>query len=481
MSKKFKNVIIISIDALRADCIAANPHKELLEKFHLKTKLKTPILDWFLKNGTFFSNCITAAPYTTASHASILTGQWPNTHKLQHFFRNKLESKTLFEILKEKGFLTLSRVDFRIILGPMLGFTKSVDFFAKKSDEESLKWISMHADKPKLCFFHFGNVHTPYGFSTDLKKNKKESADFAGLLYKLAKKYEVPLNGNTKRNNPLYSKRRSEFDNVLNSAYGKILSKLHQAGLYGEIMELYIKGINYFEKNRLDKFINGLKKLGIFENSLVVILSDHGELWSEESKGHFGPKCIGHALRDDIIKVPLIFFGKNIPKGLVVESQVRTIDVVPTILSLLDIDQESETFNGKNLAPFTKTRSCRPAYSQVWKAEDDSEAHTFRESVNLKRRMPEKTFQNYLMQDSYRVANKKIIRYFDLKGKVVDIKYFNLNNGEKELANKKEAWRENFFLEADAFKKKIDRKRKRVRISPVDQERIKRELSSLGY
>ncbi len=102
----YKNVVLISIDSLRADATAHN--QKLIHGKDFNTTIKTPNLDKFSKQGISLTRSYSTNPYTTSAHASLFTGSYPPEHKIRYFFdfkqRLNKESKTIAEELSETWF-----------------------------------------------------------------------------------------------------------------------------------------------------------------------------------------------------------------------------------------------------------------------------------------------------------------------------------------------------------------------------------------
>ena len=354
MKKEIKNLIIISIDDLRSDCIAANPHKELLKRYNIKANLKTPILDWFLNNGTFFSKCISTAPYTTNSHASILTGQWPFIHGVQSYRETKLISPTILTILKEAGFKTLFQTDAPNILGDDINFRQNVDKFIDSDESESFKWLNINKNEKKACFFHFYDVHAPYG----LEKTGKAPVVNLQKTLNLLKKFKLNRVNNIDGMYRAKLQGKNITEKIIYKNYHIVIDFLRRNSLFDEIADLYIEGINYFEKNRFSKFIKGLWKAGMMEGSLIIILGDHGEAFNEKVFGH------DKSLSNELLTIPLIIYGPNVDKKKIYNEQARSIDIVPTILSLLNLGKIGKDISGTSLLPYRKNKNL--SYSQFW-------------------------------------------------------------------------------------------------------------------
>jgi len=475
MKPTVKNVIIISIDALRSDCVAVNPDKKLLEKYKLKTRLKTPILDLFVNRGIFFNNCISSAPYTSAAHASILTGKWPYKHGIIDFFRNRLNSRTVIDILKRKGFSTLWQTDFPFLLGSVLGFTGGVDKFIPGNDEESFVWLEKNKSKPLACFFHFINVHDPYGFANLYYGGD----DYRSKVGALLKKYDIKSDTKAKRNNHYPIRDFSEEEMVLKQNYQKILMKMHRLKLYDEIMDLYIGGINYFEKTRFKIFYNKLKELGLLENSLVAVIGDHGEAWDESNQGHARGNS-KDSLIDDIIKVPLIFYSPDISQGILINKQVRTIDIAPTVLSFLGYKKEAALLDGHDLSFVGAIPDDLPAFSQFWYAASGY-IGKFMDKAKEKGRLPVPDFDSYLAVSAIRQKGFKLVQNFSKNKKMEETQLFNVWTGEERIKNK-EAVRDELEDLLNQYNIKTWGKiNKNARVAEVDSRGIARQLRTLGY
>ncbi|MBU0580718.1 MAG: sulfatase-like hydrolase/transferase, partial [Candidatus Margulisbacteria bacterium] len=107
--KKGKNVILITLDCVRPEalgCYRANFKK----RFFFKFWNKTPSIDSLARDGILFEQAICQAPFTPASHASILTGLNPYNHGIREMIGSKLSGlnkvKTLAEVLKNNNYQT---------------------------------------------------------------------------------------------------------------------------------------------------------------------------------------------------------------------------------------------------------------------------------------------------------------------------------------------------------------------------------------
>jgi arylsulfatase A-like enzyme len=102
-----------------------------------------------------------------------------------------------------------------------------------------------------------------------------------------------------------------------------------------------------FTDQEIGKVFEALKHLGLEEDTLVVLTSDHGEgLGQHNHIGH------GYNIYEEAVSVPLLFRWPNhIPKGLALSSPVEGVDIMPTILDLIGVDLDGLSLHGQSMAP----------------------------------------------------------------------------------------------------------------------------------
>ena len=475
MGQKYKRVFFISIDNLRADCIAANPDKDLLKKYKLKNRLNTPVLDFFVSKGVLFNNCITVAPYTTAAHASILTGQWPYRHGIIDFFRNKLKSPTILSFLNAKGYKTLFQADYPFILGPNLGFDKGIDKFVEENEKESFSWLDKNREKPIAAFFHFANVHDPYGYF-NLRWGGNE---YKEKVKKLLKIYDIFPDKKFYKDQHFITTDFSEEEYVLKQNYKKILNVMHERGLYGEIMDLYVEGVNYFEKNRFKPFVDGLRSRGLLNDALIIIFGDHGEAWDKDNQGH-NRGNLKNGLIDDMIKVPVIFCGHDVPQSVLVGKQIRTIDIVPTALSYMGYPGEMTNIDGVELSSISQIPSDLVSYSQIWKSET-GKLTKYMQFIKNNETGRDIEYRSYLASAAVKLGQWKLVENY-LENGSVEKSVFMRNNTELDVDEEKDT--------AAGLSKKLSLYNKKVQTvyskslsndQSKNKEEIAEQLRELGY
>ena len=111
---------------------------------------------------------------------------------------------------------------------------------------------------------------------------------------------------------------------------------------------LYDGGMLYTDRC-LSLLFGELKERGVFDNSIIVISSDHGELLGEDGQ-HWGHISISS---DYLTHTPLIIRGPGVPKGLRIAELTENVDIMPTLLDLAGIETEAE-MDGVSLCPLMR-------------------------------------------------------------------------------------------------------------------------------
>ena len=334
------NVILISIDTLRYDHLSCYGYK----------RNTSPFLAKIAKDGILFENVIPSSSWTAPSMVSMFTSLNSSEHGIIHgTFKNgnvynqealKESLITLPVILKKHGFFTMG-FSTNPHLSKKLGFAKGFDVFvyapfydSQKLNKVILDFKTKYLKKDKKFFLwiHYMDPHWPYIARNPWMKEyaNKDFNDINFQLLPWAFKDKYELDGNK--------------------------------DLLENLIARYDSEINF-----LDTKISSLyKSLPVDDNNLVIITADHGEEFLEHDGFTHGNNLYNQTTRVPlIIKLPS-FMNK---KGISIEDNVGIIDIVPTLLSLLNIPVEPK-FQGKNLMPLIengKTFKKRIIISELFK------------------------------------------------------------------------------------------------------------------
>jgi len=282
------NVVLITIDTVRADRVGCYGYQPA----------RTPNLDALAREGVLFRTVVASVPLTLPSHCSIMTGTYPTVHGVRDNLGYTLGESppTLATILKQRGYSTAAFVG-ADVLDPARGLNRGFDTYScplrrkmgrdnpivfnlvelqRRAEDvvaDALGWLSAQpnpATKPFFAWIHLYDPHLPYD----------PPARFRALL-------------------------RDPYD--------------------GEIA---------YADYALGKVFQFLRDHHVYNSTLIVVASDHGE-----SFGEHGEYAHGYFIYDTTLLVPFIVKPPS-DAGIAAhrcETPVRTIDIAPTVLQFLEI------------------------------------------------------------------------------------------------------------------------------------------------
>jgi arylsulfatase A-like enzyme len=330
------NIIIVAYDALQANHV-----------FHLGyTRDTTPKIDEFAKNGITFTNTISQASWTVPSYMSIFTSLYPSEHKLVNKFVKFTQAEkiisnfsqlspnlqTLAQVFKENGYITGGFTGDAGV-NSQFGYNQGFDAYydgdgafssVEKAGEKALEWLKGNKGKKFFMFLHGYDSHGQFKMAEDsyfryYSADMSNSSKYRGTPQDQAKLREEGL------------------------AKGKLNLSDEEVAFWRLVYDSKIRDAD----DRVAKFFEEFDKLGVSDKTIVIVLSDHGtEFYEHQRFDH------GHTLYDELVHVPLVISGPNLPKGKRVDNQVRLIDVAPTIIDLLGLkttDQYQSQIRGKSL------------------------------------------------------------------------------------------------------------------------------------
>ncbi|WP_330460387.1 sulfatase-like hydrolase/transferase [Streptomyces sp. NBC_00820] len=355
----YDHIVLVSVDTLRADALSAHP-TPLWPHTHPGVRpVRTTLLDELASRGAFFPNMISAAPYTAASHGAIFTGQYPLHNGIHEFYNGSLRAPTLFTYGRRDGRRTVMKVDFPIILGPELGFTRNIDTYLVEQDDEFIEAVA--SSDRTVALAHFGGVHLPYGF---------HSLTFGGDAYReKVAELEAGLPDELPFVDRLVETYRKPEDADLLVRYKRATTYLHQQGAYDRLMQLYLDGVEHFLATRLTGFVDRLTErvAATGKRMLLVLFADHGEEFDAQTNGHF------NSMAEGVLRVPLIIVGDGVRPGTHTH-RIRTVDIAPTVLDLSGVPAPATgVFDGRSLASVVRGESAldadAPALAESYNAE----------------------------------------------------------------------------------------------------------------
>lgn len=310
------NILIYLVDTLRADRLGC----------YGSTAGLTPEIDAFAGNAILFETAIAQSSWTKASVASVFTGMWPVRHGAVKR-PNKLaeEAVTLAEMLRDAGYATTAFVA-NPNVSDRFGFDQGFENFTyylredmNPSDELTEKaraWINGRPgddSRPFFLYLHNIDPHDPYSPPPEyLRRHAAEVPD--AFVKNIAKIF-------------------GEMTNGRRPVSPKALERLEA---------LYDGDIAYNDQN-FGTLINFLRQAELYDDTLILFLSDHGEEFYEHKHLRHG-----RALFEESTRIPMILKLAGSETDLRIKEPVQHIDILPTLLAYLGLDVPTQV-EGRNL------------------------------------------------------------------------------------------------------------------------------------
>jgi arylsulfatase A-like enzyme/cytochrome c-type biogenesis protein CcmH/NrfG len=291
----------VTIDTLRADHVGCYGYKQV----------ETPTLDSLAADGVRFTHAYTASPITNTSHTTIMTGLLPSIHGVTDFAVPLApDHATMADLLKKRGYQTAAFIGAVILDSSSLapGLDRGFDFYDNFPKEPTTKERFGRVERRGMEVVQHAESW--------LEKHPSGPRFIWVHLFDPHDPYEPP---------PPYSEKYKDH--------------------------LYDGEIAYAD-SALGHLIANLKKAGAYQNAIIIVVGDHGE-----GLGEHGEDTHGLFLYDSTLHVPLILkMLGGAHGGEVIDNQVRTTDILPTVLSLTNVSAPSE-LSGESLVPLVNKQS----------------------------------------------------------------------------------------------------------------------------
>jgi arylsulfatase A-like enzyme len=341
------NVVLVTMDTTRADHLSCYGYG----------KLTSPVLDKLVKEAVLFENAYATSPWTLPSHASIFTGKYPTSHgahrsarfdrSLSGGYWQILSDRhvTMAEVLREQGYRT-GAVVAGIFCSRMYGVSQGFDYYydvwpqmshevrhflvyqfarmvknriialdstieargwaappADKVNDIVFRWLARNHHEPFFLFINYFDVHSPYTppepYDTLFGSNELKTV-YWGMPDKL---YE-----------PVYGMVRT-------------LSQDEKEYFFSQ----YDGEIRYLDA-QMGRLFNTLEKLGVYDDTIIIVTSDHGEGFGE----HYLLYHLVSAVYDELTRIPFIVkYPKRANRKGFVAGRVSLVDIMPMVLSEL--------------------------------------------------------------------------------------------------------------------------------------------------
>ncbi|MBN2799497.1 MAG: sulfatase [Deltaproteobacteria bacterium] len=330
------SVLLITVDTLRRDHVGA---------YGVPGAPATPAMDRLAAEGVRFDDAVTPMPETTPAHASIFTGLHPLRHRvISNGHHLAPPYRTLAEVLGDEGWATGAFVSSVAVAEPTglgQGFLTFDDGFlpwvpganrirvlslglrawlvlgdpastpwlyerpGQRTVEASARWLHTHADRPFFAWIHLFEPHAPY--------------ERHGALEGTGVDHRGRMSAGTEDWTPEEA---------------------------AELREQYREEVAYTD-SLVGQLLAALEEEGVADNTLVVLVADHGEMLGEH-----GMSFHHQGLYDPAVRIPLLMrLPQGREAGRVVDTQVSLVDLAPTVLDLLGLDALKK-IDGSRLSGF---------------------------------------------------------------------------------------------------------------------------------
>jgi len=470
------NVLVLATDSLRPQNISYNGYFR-----------KTPNIDRLFAKGINFLNAKASMARTLPSWTSILTSLYPPEHKIRHMFPLEKDLKknwvTLIDILNKHNYYTAVISDFAGDRFPSIdyGFTEVKS--AKLTIQNVLRQRS-----EEFHYFLLGFIINPIG--------RLLFPEINGMsLYKdpwyVTNNTKKSIKKAIKKNKPffiIYFSSNNHFPYVTKYPYYKTFiprhyNGRHKYGLSFEVMESFLEvdlnkdelqyiiahydnATRLFDDN-VGELLEYIKKCHIDKNTIVIIMSDHGENLYEKNYGlAHGDHLLGSYANNMVFGIYSPFENFN---GRRIKETIRDIDISPTILGLLK-KSIPQSFRGKSLVPVLRGAdfSGYPAYMEtgLW----------YTPSTPYLKNKPRIPYPDILQMFEVEMPSGNINISNTYKDIVNESKYkaYQLNNKKYIYMPGKNTYKEEYYVndklinpEEDQYKELLEYKRRMVNLFPT--------------
>jgi len=335
-------IVLITIDTLRADRLGCYGYG----------RRTTPVLDGLAAEGAMYPRAFTPATYTVPTHTSILTGLYPANHGLGFVQKaGKIDpdgTVMLQELLREVGYATGAFVS-SIVLRKDFGLDWGFDVYddrmtgteanrddqlirdGRETNRVALSFMEENRGSDLFVWIHYFDVHGPY------VQNRPDKGPFVPEDYG-----ECPVMLDVVKDGmpggiPEYQ--------VLGAERGEDGTLTDCRRDLREYLAGYDNGVR-FQDTVIGELMDGLRDMGMYDDTMVVVTSDHGEALGEDGVYFFH----GLTVTPEQSRVPLIIkphAGYEMPVPS--ETPVSTIDIMPTLLDMAGYDRGGLLLDGVSL------------------------------------------------------------------------------------------------------------------------------------
>lgn len=348
-SDRPQNVLVVLLDTTRADHLSCYGY----------ARPTTPVIDRLAAEGARFEDMRSQSSLTPVSASTLLTGALPHRHGVRSLFAVGGETLSkdvgsLPELWQRSGRRTAAFVSAKP-MGAQYGLARGFETYhddlapsfarhgierasdapqrpADDTTELVLGWLDEHGREPFALLVHYFDAHDP---------------SFVPPREWLARNVSFPLPENLRRAGP------EQRIPALSVPHNRV--------------DLYDAELRFMDE-QLGRIVERLREQGTLEETLVVVLADHGEAFGEHGFWTHG------ILYEEQLHVPFVLRGPGIEPGTLVRERGRVVDVLPTLAELLELPAPAQSLDGRSLVPALRGGASgepRDVYAEVHHAPED--------------------------------------------------------------------------------------------------------------
>ncbi len=376
------NVLLLLLDTLRADHLGSYGY----------ARATSPHLDALAARGVLFEECLAQAPHTKPSTASLLTGRLPPRHGVEAFGASlPAEERPLAELLHEVGYRT-GLFSANAFVAPTFGFAQGVERYVGPQVSPAAPLAAFHVlarlrdvwvealDLPERPWRWYEDL-VSLPFDRSGARQDPRAAELHGELLRFVDAAPGPWFAHVqlmethapyrpRADHRVFEGARTEVD--LPETTRHLFLPFHGAAPLppaelAAMVATYDSCIRDVDAE-VGALFAALESRDALDSTVVVVVADHGEEFFDH--GAFGH---GHSLHRELLHVPLILCAPELlPAGRRVATQVRSLDLLPTLLELLELELPADAppLDGESLLPLLRLHSdeapaARSAFASV--------------------------------------------------------------------------------------------------------------------
>lgn len=473
------NLIVISLTNLKPSHLRNNGY----------LRDTAPNIDGFNERSIVFKNSFSPANWTRPAAASFFTSLYPGAHNVDVIDNNisPLDPKipTLARLLKNNGYITASfngGADYSAFYGFNSGFDIYESAQANYGGLESivppaLDWLKQNKNNKFFLHIQSYDLHCPFFPPKPFDEKydfdyKNPSLNFDTCFNSFQSQEPIDIGGQKYyRVYPI-----EVFGSPKNQFYANKEEVLISERDVEHLVSLYDGELNYID-SMIGSFFNELKAMRLYDNTIIVLMSEHGEIIGKKGRFIKGGPTRG-TFYDDVINTLLSIYHPKIDQKKDIEGLVNLIDVTPTILDFLNISYESDRFQGKSLIPLIKNNKeingfvfGGASYNGIF-------------VEKYKKLFPEISSVNYIRSKKWKLIKELV--YSDISRANIKEEKYELYDLEKDpeelnnLADQEIAIREELLEKLTGWEKETDIDYEQITTIPLPDD-LKREMRIRGY